>query len=100
MTVIECRSLAVQLAEELPLREIAAAYLAGAELSDLAEGYDVELPALAALLVQVGFLPVGSVVRRYWQREPIEAIAASRGVSERTIYRMLARYRVSRRGDC
>jgi hypothetical protein len=41
MTALEHRSLVAELAEDLPLREVAADLLAGAELKDLALTYTV-----------------------------------------------------------
>jgi hypothetical protein len=95
---LEHQSLIEELAEDLPLREAAADFLAGAELGDLASDYSIAPEALKELLTLAGFLPIGDMARRYWRREPIERIAASYGVSGRTLFRMLKRFGIERNG--
>ncbi|MFH8410430.1 hypothetical protein ACH4FX_37490 [Streptomyces sp. NPDC018019] len=80
------------------LRQIAADYLCGAELPDLADDHGLSLGALEEALVQVGFLPIGSMARQYWRRVPMARIADDHGVNERTLYRLLARYGIERHG--
>lgn len=80
------------------LRQIAADYLAGAALPDLAAEHGLPPGALEEAFVQVGFLPVGSMARQYWRRVPMARIAEDHGVNERTLYRLLARHGIERNG--
>lgn len=87
-----------ELAEELPLREAAADFLAGAELGCLALHYGTVPEVLEDLLTWAGFLPIGDIARRYWRRDPVGQIAASYGMSGRTLFRLLDRFGIERNG--
>lgn len=94
----EHRSAMAELAEELPLREAAEDFLAGAELGDLALHHGTVPEVLEDLLTWAGFLPIGDMARRYWRREPVGQIAASYGMSGRTLFRLLDRFGIERNG--
>ncbi|MFF8422970.1 helix-turn-helix domain-containing protein [Streptomyces sp. NPDC015680] len=64
---------APQVLEDLPVRDIAAAFLAGATLEELAAEHGAPAVLLEDLLTDVGFLPAAAEARSMWSRSLKEA---------------------------